>query len=190
MTTTLASDTTLEETIANPDLPQDARVVARLLSSMGVKECEPCVINQFLEFMHVYVAQVLQDTLLYADHAGKGEPDVEDVHYAVKTRVDVGEYAAQPPLDFFFDLARETNRFPLPSIPKKFGVLLPPDQFCLTEVNYQVEPKKREDPSNPLLPEIIDLDLPTPQSTLLGTVQHTKPLDKQIPIHLKSTDGD
>lgn len=54
---------------------------------MGVKEYEPRVVNQLLEFMHTYVSEVLTDSKDYAQHAGRQNIDIADVRLAVETRV-------------------------------------------------------------------------------------------------------
>jgi hypothetical protein len=48
------------------DLPRDAKVIESILKSMGVEDHEPRVLNQFLEFMHKYVADVLLDAQAYS----------------------------------------------------------------------------------------------------------------------------
>ena len=132
----------VEEIANSTECPEDARVIAQVLLSMGVKECEPRVINQLLEFAHRYTTQVLSDSLVYADHAGRAQnPEVDDVQFAIKMRVE--EYSSAPSLERTLGVAKQTNSLRLPPIPKKFGLFLPPDAYCLTEVNYQIEPRKR-----------------------------------------------
>jgi hypothetical protein len=38
-------------------------------------------------------------------------------------------------------LAKERNREPLPPVPEKYGLRLPPDRHCLTAVNFQLIPE-------------------------------------------------
>jgi transcription initiation factor TFIID subunit 9B len=150
----VAHDHSLNDIARNEEIPHDARAIARILKSMGVERCEPRVVDQLLGFMHRYISEILQDSLLYCEHAGR-KPDqmqVEDVQLAVSTRVgDQSSSFAQPPLEFLLELSQQTNAVRLPQINKKYGVSLPPDQFCLTEVTYQVEPNKsRTDATNGL----------------------------------------
>lgn len=43
------------------------------------------------------------------------------------------------------EMARKKNATPLPEIPeKKYGVLLPHDAWCLSAVNYQIEPAPQD----------------------------------------------
>jgi len=85
----------LDELLKNPNLPRDAKVVALILSSMGISEYEPKVLNQLLELMHRYTTEVLHDALLYSEHAGRPELELEDVRLAIQNKV--GFSFTQPP---------------------------------------------------------------------------------------------
>lgn len=124
----------------NGELPRDARVMAQLLKSMGVDEYQPRVLNQLLEFMYRYVSEVLQDGLMYAEHAGRTELAVEDVQLAVQARVN-SSFTQPPPRELLLELAKEKNSNPLPNFPTRLGVLLPPEEHCLVQPTYQIEPK-------------------------------------------------
>ncbi len=41
-------------------------------------------------------------------------------------------------LQVIMELAREVNKRPLNEVPQKPGVLLPPEKYCLTALNYHV----------------------------------------------------
>lgn len=102
-------------------------------------------LNQLLEFMHRYVCEVLADSLLFCEHAGRRDAiQPEDVQLAIKYRVDhaFSGFAQPPSIDFLREMAQDINVIRLPAINKRFGIMLPPDQFCLNETNYQVVPKK------------------------------------------------
>jgi hypothetical protein len=79
-----------------------------LLCSSGISECEPKVIQQLLEFMYRmgilveqliicigYTTDVLQDSLIYSEHAGKNELDLEDLRLGIKSQLK--HMFAQPP---------------------------------------------------------------------------------------------
>src|SRR5687768_8814612 len=128
---------TLDQIAKNQEIPGDARAIARILKSMGVERCEPRVVDQLLGFMHRYVSEILQDSLLYCEHASRKPEQMQfdDVQLAISTRVgDQSSSFAQPPLEFLLELSQQTNAVRLPQITKKYGIALPPDQFCLTEV--------------------------------------------------------
>eukprot|EP00899_Mesostigma_viride_P017926 jgi/Mesvir1/26134/Mv06847-RA.1 len=122
-------------------LPRDARGIIAILKSMGVEECEPRVINQLLEFKHRYVAEVLQDAAVYADHAGRSEIEIGDVKLGIQGRVSFS-FTQPPPREVLFELCQQRNSVPLPLISNRTGLLLPPEQDTLTTPNYMVKPPK------------------------------------------------
>lgn len=83
-------------------LPRDARTIALIASSMGIQEVETSALVQLLDFCHRYTYDVLQDAMVYADHANSGSASrgaptsvsLEDVQLAVQSRVN---YSFTPP---------------------------------------------------------------------------------------------
>ncbi|CAM6082234.1 unnamed protein product [Calypogeia fissa] len=67
---------------------KDAKLVKAILRSMGVQQYKPQVVNQFLEFWYRYAVQVLGDTQVYSEHAGKAALDCNNVKLAIQLRVD------------------------------------------------------------------------------------------------------
>jgi len=129
------------------DVPRDAKAIAAILKSMGVEDFEPRVVNMLMEFMHRYVSDVLQDAQVYASHANKSAIDLDDVRLATQAKVNFG-FTQPPPREVLLELAQNKNSIPLPLIPPEkqmrySGVLLPPDEYCLTAPNYQMEPKRK-----------------------------------------------
>lgn len=126
--------------------PEDVHAMAKILRSSGVSDCEPAVVNQLLEFMHRYVCEVLADSLLFCEHAGRRDAiQADDVQLAIKYRVDhaFSAFSQPPSIDFLREMAQDINIIRLPPINKRFGVMLPPDHFCLNETNYQVVVSKK-----------------------------------------------
>lgn len=76
-------------------MPKDAKIVKELLKSMGVDDYEPRVVNQFLELWYRYVVDVLSDSQVYAEHAGKSVIDSDDVKLAIQSKVNFS--FSQPP---------------------------------------------------------------------------------------------
>lgn len=80
-------------------VPKEAKLASLLLSSCGVSECEPKVIQQLLEFIYRmldrlymftvigYVTDVIQESVLYSEHAGKNELDLEDLRLSIKNQL-------------------------------------------------------------------------------------------------------
>lgn len=94
----------------NNELPRDAKLIQLILSSMGVEEYEPRVVNQLMEFMYSklnfriqffiqsnigYVSDVLQDAQQYALHANKNEITLDDIRLAIQSKVNYS--FTQPP---------------------------------------------------------------------------------------------
>ena len=77
------------------NLPRDAKIVKTLLKSMGVVDYEPRVIHQFLELWYRYVVDILTDSQVYAEHAGKSAIDSDDVKLAIQSKVNFS--FSQPP---------------------------------------------------------------------------------------------
>ncbi|KAJ2723535.1 Transcription initiation factor TFIID subunit 9 [Coemansia sp. Benny D115] len=133
----------MEETPNKPEeTPRDYKIMALLLQSHGIEDCDPSVINQLLEFSHRYTVDVLQDALVYAEHAKKTDIDLEDVRLAIQGRVNYS-FTSPPQKEFLLELAEERNKHPLPLIPEKYGVRLPPEKYTLTGVNFHIVPEQR-----------------------------------------------
>lgn len=116
---TAAKLSTLDGVLSATDMPEEAKIVAKILKSMGIDDCEPNVLPQFLEFMHRYITDVLQDALVYSEHSGKGVLDLEDVRLAIQSRVNYS-FTSPPPREVMLELAQRKNNIPLPFIPRYY----------------------------------------------------------------------
>lgn len=123
-------------------MPKDARIVKELLKSMGVDEYEPRVVNQFLELWYRYVVDVLTDSQVYAEHAGKSMIDSDDVKLAIQSKVNFS-FSQPPPREVLLELARSRNKVPLPKSIAGPGIPLPPEQDTLINPNHQLAIPKR-----------------------------------------------
>ncbi|KAJ3575158.1 hypothetical protein NP233_g1272 [Leucocoprinus birnbaumii] len=125
------------------NLPSTARSIALLLSATpSIQDAQPGVLHQLLEFSHRYTAQVLTDASVYAEHAGRGgKVEMDDVTLAVQARVG-WEFGGRVPKEYILSLANEVNATPLPAVPEVFGVRLPPQSECLTNVDFNLIPNK------------------------------------------------
>uniref|UniRef100_A0A1B6I248 Transcription initiation factor TFIID subunit 9 n=1 Tax=Homalodisca liturata TaxID=320908 RepID=A0A1B6I248_9HEMI len=130
--------------VQQKQLPKDALVITSILKELGINDYEPRVINQLLEFTYRYVTGVLDDAKVYANHAKKKMPDIEDVRLAVQMQVD-RNFTTPPPRDLLLEIARLKNNSPLPLVKPHCGIRLPPDRYCLNSCNYRLKstaPKK------------------------------------------------
>lgn len=128
-------------------VPRDARLMALILQSMGVEDVQPPVLMMLLEFAQRYLHEVLQDALVYADHANSAKASstgvstltADDVQLAIQARVN-HSFTGPPSKDMLLALASSLNSVPLPPVSDKYGVKLPPAQHCLTNVNFSIIP--------------------------------------------------
>ncbi|OZJ04634.1 hypothetical protein BZG36_02029 [Bifiguratus adelaidae] len=120
--------------------PRDAKIISLILRSLNVDDYEPKVVHQLLEFAYRYTSDVFQDALVYSEHAGKSELDIDDIQLAIQGRVN-HSFTTPPPKEFLLELADEKNKQPLPLIPEKYGIRLPPERHTLTAINYQILPE-------------------------------------------------
>ncbi|BGP14886.1 hypothetical protein JCM10213_003758 [Rhodosporidiobolus nylandii] len=136
-----------------PVLPRDARLIALLLAAAGAEDCEEGVVRMLVEFAHRYTGDVLQDAIMYAEHAKAGSaqpgqtvtPGLEDVRLAVQARTE----GAQVPKEFLLQLSTTVNSVPLPPVPEVYGIRLPPPAQRLTAPNFSVVPRGHPVPSIP-----------------------------------------
>ncbi|KAL9935397.1 hypothetical protein V8E36_005745 [Tilletia maclaganii] len=138
--------------VAGAPIPRDARIIALIMYSMGITDADPAVLLQLLEFANRYTHDVLQDALVYSDHAASrsgpsssstaaaaGQLSLEDIQLAIQSRVNYS-FTHPPPKDILVSLASSINSIPLPPISDRIGVRLPPLEHCLTNVNFSIVP--------------------------------------------------
>ncbi|CAH1764600.1 610_t:CDS:2 [Entrophospora sp. SA101] len=106
-----------------------------LLKTAGVDEYEPKCAQQLLEFAH----------------------NVDDIKLAIHGRIN-HSFTFPPRQEFLVQLANERNDVPLPHVPVKYGLRLPPDRHCLTSVNFQIVPETTLTRANSALIQSDDSD--------------------------------
>ncbi|KAK4479540.1 hypothetical protein RD792_015057, partial [Penstemon davidsonii] len=139
------------------DMPRDAKIVKELLKSMNVDEYEPRVIHQLLEFWYRYVVDVLTDSQVYSEHAGKSAIDSDDVKLAIQSKVNFS-FSQPPPREVLLELAKSRNKTPLPKSIAGAGIPLPPDQDTLIGPNYQLAIPNKLNIQQPGLEETEEID--------------------------------
>ncbi|CDW98782.1 hypothetical protein [Sporisorium scitamineum] len=154
-----ASSSSHNDTGLRGPVPRDARLIALILASMGVSDVEPAVLLQLLEFAHRYTYDVLSDALAYSDHANSRQAgsnlSLEDVTLAIQSRVNCS-FTKPPDKIVLLELANMVNSVLFPLISDRHGVRLPPQQHCLTNVNFGIVP-------NPPPEDFDDFEAPQPQ---------------------------
>lgn len=106
---------------------------------MSPASIETYVKNPFIASLG-YVTDILQDAEKYKEHAGKSGLDISDIRMAIQSRVN-HSFIQPPPRQTMLEMARKKNSIPITEMPEQFGVLLPPEDWCLTSVNFQLEPR-------------------------------------------------
>ncbi|VVT57395.1 uncharacterized protein SAPINGB_P005674 [Magnusiomyces paraingens] len=133
-------------------IPRDVRLLHLILASMGVTSYEDRVPLQLMDFAYRFTHGILQDALIYNDHAhssitpaGLGPAQkpltTEDVRLAIAARLNY-QFKPAPPKEMLLELAQEKNRRPLPIIHEQWGLRLPPEKFCLTAKEWSFEEEK------------------------------------------------
>ncbi|KAJ6264509.1 Transcription initiation factor [Drechslerella dactyloides] len=125
--------------------PRDARTIHLILASMGVTAYQERVPLALMDIAFRYTSSVLQDALLYWDAAhpatttGQPPPQITmaDLRMAISSKVN-HQFVTAPPKEFMLDVAQERNKVALPPVGKDWGVRLPPEQYCLTGVNWEL----------------------------------------------------
>ncbi|ODM98033.1 Transcription initiation factor TFIID subunit 9 [Orchesella cincta] len=140
-------------------IPRDAAVMHAILKEMGVPLYEPRVVNQMLEFVYRYITNVVEEARVYSSYAKKKTVDNDDVKIAIKMLNDKS-LSCVPPRELLLDIAKTKNTQPLPLLKSGSGLRLPPDRYCLTQTNYQLQLYKKSIASSNSKPSNINVRLP------------------------------
>jgi len=144
--------------------PRDARLIHLVLSSLGIHSYQERVPLQLLDFAYRYTSSVLSDSLRLAGegytaqntterggNARKGKDGAQGDKEEAGTTITVTAlrqaiasrtgYHFQGPLpkEFMLEQAEERNRSALPKVERGYGVLLPPEKYCLTGVGWNLK---------------------------------------------------
>jgi len=97
-----------------------------------------------MDMAYRYTTSILQDALLYNDitsnnTSASANPNItlSDLRMAIASRVN-HQFVTAPPKEFMLDIAQERNKIALPVVKRDWGVRLPPEQYCLTGVNWEL----------------------------------------------------
>lgn len=134
--------------------PRDARLIHLVLSSLGIHSYQERVPLQLLDFAYRYTSSVLSDSLRLAaegyQNAGtsgggarRGGAAGDDsaitvtaLRQAIASRVGYRFQSGALPKEFMLEQAAERNRVALPRVERVYGVMLPPEKYCLTGVGW------------------------------------------------------
>ncbi len=139
--------------------PRDARLLHMVLASYGVTAYQERVPLQLMDFAYRYTSSTLSDALHFCSegfgHTGSGSGKatasntLSDIT-APALRLSIHSrthYQYNPVLStaVYSEIAQERNKVGLPSLPKEPGIMLPPEQYCLTGIGLQTEEEEMED---------------------------------------------
>ncbi|QLL32615.1 hypothetical protein HG536_0D01370 [Torulaspora globosa] len=129
-----------EEATAQEDVPRDVRLLHLLLASQSIHQYEDQVPLQLMDFAFRYTRGVLKDAMVYNDYAE--QPDegltVEDIRLAIAARTQY-QFKPTAPKELLLQLASERNKKALPQVMGMWGVRLPPEKYCLTAKEWDLD---------------------------------------------------
>ena len=135
--------------------PRDARLLHMVLANYGVSAYQERVPLQLMDFAYRYTASTLQDALNFTSEGygstgpgtGSGKAaahnDLSGITLAA-LRLSIASrthYQFNPtlPKEFYNEIAQDRNRIALPPVAKDYGLRLPPEQYCLTGVGWDLK---------------------------------------------------
>lgn len=137
-----------------PVVPRDVRLLHLIFATQSIQNYQEHVPLQLMDFAHRYTTSVLKDAVTYADHAkgvtgGPGLANTvgtDDIRLAIAARTNY-QFKPTPPKVLLLELAHERNSKSLPPVIPKWGLLLPPEKYCLTARDwdsFEQESQKRK----------------------------------------------
>lgn len=116
-------------------LPKDATLLAVIMQSLGIEECEPQVLPLLLEYVYRHVTDTLQNATSFSEYAGRqplNELSIHDVRFAIQARSSHA-FNGPIPRDLLLEIATRKNSEPLPLL-RDIGqriLRLPPEEHLL-----------------------------------------------------------
>lgn len=92
---------------------------------------------------------------VYANHSKKKGIDLEDVKLASTMLLDKS-FTGPPPREVLFEVAKQKNSQPLPTIKPHSGLRLPPDRHCLLAANYKLRAATSQAPTKKLVKSALE----------------------------------
>lgn len=133
--------------------PRDARLIHLVLANYGVTAYRERVPLQLMDFAYRYTSSTLQDALHFTSEgygtapptSGKAaaQNDMSGITLS-SLRLSIASrthYQFNPtlPKEFYGEIAQDRNRVALPPVSREWGMRLPPEQYCLTGVGWDLK---------------------------------------------------
>lgn len=107
---------------------------------------------QLMDFGFRYTTGVIKDAVIYSDHGNMNlnhvtnagnvgtnkQITVDDIKLAVAARMEY-QFKSTPSKELLFELAAEKNKKPLPACLPTWGVRLPPEKYCFTAKDLELD---------------------------------------------------
>ncbi|VEU23954.1 DEKNAAC105167 [Brettanomyces naardenensis] len=134
----------------NQEIPRDVRLLRLIFATQGIQNYQDHVPLQLMDFAYRYTSEILQDAIIYNDHAhanlnnagnsGSHHSQIsnEDIRLAIAARANY-QFQPVPPKKMLMELAAERNEKPLPPVMPMWGIRLPPEKYCLTAKDWKLE---------------------------------------------------
>lgn len=134
--------------------PRDARLLHMVLANYGVNAYQERVPLQLMDFAYRYTSSTLQDALHFTSEGygttgpvtGTGKISHNDLSGVTLSSLRLSiasrtHYQFNPtlPKEFYSEIAQERNRVALPPVSREWGMRLPPEQYCLTGVGWDLK---------------------------------------------------
>jgi transcription initiation factor TFIID subunit 9B len=141
-----------------------------MLKAMGIEKYEPAVVHMLLDVLYGHVSGLLHAARGLADHAGRAEVDLDDLHLAAATQRSQPE---PPTRAAVLALARQRNAVPLP---------LPPDAPACAPAGLPLPPRDaRLQPQDGIIiemPPVADPRATAPEGPWAISEQERKSLEQ------------
>ncbi|EIM19398.1 transcription factor TAFII-31, partial [Wallemia mellicola CBS 633.66] len=121
-------------------VPRTAHLISLILASKGINDAPPATIHMLLDFANRYTHEVLSDSLVYSEYAGRnGYNGVElgDVEMAISVKAN-HQFSLAPPKEYLLELSQTLNSRPLPPLPESYGPRMPAPRHRLTAPNFSL----------------------------------------------------
>lgn len=131
------------EPASQEDVPRDVRLLHLLLASQSIHQYEDQVPLQLMDFAFRYTRGVLKDAMVYSDYAESSNQGLtlEDIRLAIAARTQY-QFKPTAPKELLLQLAAERNKKALPQVMGMWGVRLPPEKYCLTAKEWDLDEDK------------------------------------------------
>lgn len=144
-TVTQSDTSSSQPPIINSIQPKLAADIQQILNDNGVTSYDPHIINMLIELCNRYISELIYDSDDYRVHRNSEKIDLEDVKLSLQVRGTYNNTHKPPTRELLYSIAQQRNNVPLPIIPTRTGLLLPPQRYCITKPIYNIKTENLDD---------------------------------------------